>query len=93
MERIEKKDIEVGQLYKGYGVLNEYGQFEFTPCKKMPQEQRMKIVRSGEDFTLYECKHTFRLAFTFRKGKDWMQTVQSFVAATSRAAVLIKEYF
>jgi len=44
----EKMQMEVGKRYKGYGVLNEYGEYLFTPCQKLePSEKNMKIVRTN----------------------------------------------
>lgn len=92
MNKLEKKDMEVGKRYKGYGVLNEYGQFEFTPCKKIDDSSRMKIVKSGADYTIYESKNVFRLSFTFPKGNSMLDTVQKFIDATTRACVELRNY-
>ena len=64
----EKMQMEVGKRYKGYGVLNEYGEYLFTPCQKLePSEKNMKIVRSNGSATLYESKNNFRLSVNVPK--------------------------
>lgn len=89
---MDKSEMEIGKRYKGYALLNEYGQFEFTPCQKMPSEGRMKIVRSGSDFTLYESRYQFRLSFTFPKGQNPIESVKSFMASVQKCTVLLYKY-
>ena len=36
----EKMQMEVGKRYKGYGVLNEYGEYLFTPCQKLEPSEK-----------------------------------------------------
>ena len=59
----EKMQMEVGKRYKGYGVLNEYGEYLFTPCQKLePSEKNMKLCAQTE------VPHFMRVrtAFAFR---------------------------
>lgn len=84
--------MEIGRRYKGYAVLNEYGQFEFTPCQKMPSEGRMKIVRSGSNYTLYESRYQFRLSFTFSKGDNAMQSVKAFLNSVQSCIAILYKY-
>lgn len=64
----EKIEMEVGKRYKGYGMLNEYGEYMFQPCQKLePSERNMKIVSSNGNATLYESKNCFRLSVTIPK--------------------------
>ena len=89
---MDKSEMEIGKRYKGYALLNEYGQFEFTPCQKMPSEGGMKIVRSGSDYTLYESRYQFRLSFTFQKGQNPIESVKSFLASVQNCIVVLYKY-
>ncbi len=89
---LEKKDLEVGKRYKGYAVLNEYGQFEFTPCRKLEGSSRMRIVKTAPGYTLYESANRYRLSFTFAKGGSPLDTVRRFLSATTHAAVALRWY-
>ena len=75
----EKMQMEVGKRYKGYGVLNEYGEYLFTPCQKLePSEKNMKIVRSNGSATLYESKNNFRLSVNVPKKHTRLPEQSSF---------------
>ena len=41
---IKKRTIEPGRKYRGHGILNEYGQWTFTPDGIGTKENNMKIV-------------------------------------------------
>jgi hypothetical protein len=90
----EKMQMEVGKRYKGYGVLNEYGEYLFTPCQKLePSEKNMKIVRSNGSATLYESKNCFKLSVTIPKSiKGFGGRVHEMSIGIERAMKLFKEY-
>ena len=44
MSRKQKIKLEVGKRYKGYGVLNEYGEYTFEPCSVMDEPQERTVI-------------------------------------------------
>lgn len=48
--------MQVGQKYRGYGLLNEFGEFEFTPEQTGSRQGVVKMVKSGENYTLSTTK-------------------------------------
>ena len=68
MSKKQKIKMEVGKRYKGYGVLNEYGEYTFEPCSVMDERQeRMKIVQAQGETTIYESKNYFRVSVRLSK--------------------------
>ena len=90
----EKMQMEVGKRYKGYGVLNEYGEYLFTPCQKLePSEKNMKIVRTNGSATLYESKNNFRLSVNVPKNiKGYQNRVAFMTQGMKQAMKLFEEY-
>ena len=90
----EKMQMEVGKRYKGYGVLNEYGEYLFTPCQKLePSEKNMKIVRTNGSATLYESKNNFRLSVNVPKNVQGYQNRVAFMTQGMKQAMkLFEEY-
>ena len=86
--------MEVGKRYKGYGVLNEYGEYHFTPCQKLePSEKNMKIVRTNGSATLYESKNNFRLSVNVPKKIQGYQNRVAFMTQGMKQAMkLFEEY-
>lgn len=48
----EKKELPVGQKVRGYGLLNEYGEFEFYPEQTGARKGRIKVIKQTADYTL-----------------------------------------
>ena len=46
----------VGQKVRGYGLLNEYGEFEFIPEQTGVRLGQTKLVRQGENYTVSTTK-------------------------------------
>ena len=63
------REIRPGEKVKGYAVLNEFGEFEFTPMQEGVREGQQKHLCSGDMYTLsYSRHHVFvRLKIPRRK--------------------------
>ena len=55
-----KRDMPVGQKVRGYGLLNEYGEFEFFPEQTGTRPTQMKLLYESEDLVLHRCKKCLR---------------------------------
>lgn len=53
---LQQMEIKVGVPYKGSGVLNEYGQWMFTPAQVGSREGQKCLVKSDSDYSLYSTK-------------------------------------
>lgn len=88
--------MEVGKRYKGYGILNEYGDYTFTPCEVMDERQeRMRIVESSGGTTLYESKNYFKISVRISKKDtqtDFMALVHSLCTEIMRAVYNLRKY-
>lgn len=52
----KRLDLEVGKKYRGYGVLNEYGEFEFLPEQTGSRSGSIKQVKETETYILSTSK-------------------------------------
>ena len=46
-----------GKRYKGYGSINEFGEFDFTPSQVGSNPDQKKIIKETDEYTLYETKN------------------------------------
>lgn len=46
-----------GKRYKGYGSINEFGEFDFTPSQVGSKPDQKKIIKEEDEYTLYETKN------------------------------------
>lgn len=52
MSKKQKLEMEAGVKYRGYGFINEFGEFEFTPEATGSRQGNVKILKTGENFTV-----------------------------------------
>ena len=77
----QKIEIPVGRKVRGYGLLNEYGEFEFTPEQTGIKAGAVKVVKQAENYTVSNSKNCLIVHINVRKGekmammKSLMQTV------------------
>lgn len=61
-------DIPVGQKVRGYGILNEYGEFEFVPEQTGSRQGRQKIIKTGDNYTLSSTTNSIILHCRVQRG-------------------------
>ena len=47
------KDMQPGVKYPGYGFINEYGEFQFTPQETGSRKEQKKLVKEDENSSVY----------------------------------------
>lgn len=65
---LKKFEMPVGQKVKGYGLLNEYGEFDFIPEQKGAREGEVKLIKRGDGFTLSSSKNCLIVHIRISKG-------------------------
>ena len=89
----QKIKMEVGKRYKGYGLLNEYGEYTFEPCQVETNPQNMKKVIEREDgTTIYESKDFFKISMKVRKNSDYQAVLRAFTIGLTRAVYELRNY-
>lgn len=53
---MKKMEMPVGQKVRGYGLLNEYGEFEFIPEQTGLRMGQTKLLKQGDNYTLSTTK-------------------------------------
>lgn len=54
---MKKVDFPIGQKVRGYGLLNEYGEFDFIPEQTGSRQGQKKVVKTTECYTLTSSRH------------------------------------
>lgn len=53
---LKKLDLAVGVKIRGYGIMNEYGEFEFTPEETGKHAGRIKLVKRDDNWSIHESE-------------------------------------
>lgn len=70
-----KMDIPVGTKVRGWGLLNEYGQFDFTPEQTGARQGTVKKVKEGENFSISETKDKVIVHYSIEKKSTKLENI------------------
>lgn len=87
-----RKELIAGVRYKGYGVINEFGEFEFTPENTGSQQGRQKVLKSGEDFTISETRTKLLVRLVIRKQKTQMENIFAVARIFDKVLKIFRNY-
>lgn len=88
---LQQMEIKVGVPYKGSGVLNEYGQWMFTPAQVGSREGQKKFVCGEENYTIHTTRKKVIIHITLDRD-DKMSLISAFVKLTDRLLLHFKNY-
>ena len=84
-------EIKVGVPYKGSGVLNNFGQWTFTPSQVGSREGQKSLVKQEENYTLYSTKKKVVIYITLERGEK-MSLIAAFCKVVDKLLLNFKDY-
>lgn len=91
MEPRKKQELPVGQKVKGYGLLNEYGEFDFIPENTGSRAGRTKLVKQGENYTISTTNKVIVVHLRLEK-KRGIELLQGLMAMWNEIFNVIRNY-
>ncbi|MBO7645619.1 MAG: hypothetical protein J6S52_01220 [Prevotella sp.] len=88
----QKIKMEVGKRYRGYGLLNEYGEYTFEPCQVETNPKNMKKIQEHDNTCIYESENFYKIAVKVPKGRDYKEILHTFTYDLSRAIYNLRQY-
>lgn len=64
---MKEKKMQVGVKYKGYGMLNAFGEFEFTPEATGSRVGQIKVVKETGSYKLSTSKNFVLIHFKLER--------------------------
>lgn len=84
--------LEPGKKYKGYAMLNEYGELQFTPSQIGSKPDQKKIVKEGDDYTIYSTKNFVIASIRLPRGLEFMQRISALMSIIDKLIKDFKKY-
>lgn len=88
----KKVDFVVGKKYRGYGYVNEFGEFEFTPEDTGSRLGAIKRVFSGEGWVMSESKNHYLFNIKIKKSASRLEIIGSFFKVVDTIMRKIRSY-
>lgn len=81
-----------GKRYKGYGSINEFGEFDFTPAQVGSKPDQKKIVKETDEYTIYETKNFVLTSIRIPKTLDFFKRIKFLLCIVDLLMVDLKKY-
>lgn len=88
----QKVSLEVGQRYRGWGWINEFGEFEFSPEEKGARLGQVKAVKQGDNFKVSESKKYVLVHMKVEKSGTTVERLQYFLSIVKDIIDILKTY-
>lgn len=92
LELRKKIELEQGRKYKGYGLLNEYGEFEFIPENTGAHKGRRKLLKEGVNYSVYTSREACTVRITVRKSGNVLRMINEFLSVCNTVITILKTY-
>lgn len=87
-----KKNLEPGTRYRGWGWVNEYGEFEFSPEDTGARVGQVKVVTEGNKFKVSESKKFVLIHAKIDKTGKPLDRIQSWLQIVKDVIDILKTY-
>lgn len=84
-------NFEIGKKVRGYGFLNEFGEFEFTPEETGSRQGRIKIVKTDGPLTVSTTKNNIIFHLCFPR-QDSFGLTTLYLRYSNKILQIIKDY-
>lgn len=91
-KKLKKGQLEVGKRYRGYGVLNEYGEFNFEPENTGSRAGMIKQVAVRDGVSLSHTKDNLIVHMKIRKSMNQRDYLRDIMRKVDVLLGLLKEY-
>lgn len=88
---MKKFQFPVGQKVKGYGVLNEYGEFDFIPEQSGTRAGRVRQVKSGNGYVLSQTNKRVIVHMNLERGES-LPMIKRLMNIVSEIIQVFKDY-
>lgn len=89
---MKKLNLVPGKKYKGYAILNEYGEINFTPAQVGSKPDQKKIVVEHDDYTIYETKNLIISSIRLSRDLSFMQRITTLLQIIDKLLLEFKKY-
>lgn len=89
---MKKLQLEPGKKYKGYAVLNEYGEIQFTPSQIGSKPDQKKVVKEDDNYTIYSTKNFVIASIRLPRELQFMQRISALMTIIDKLIKDFKKY-
>lgn len=88
----QKLEMEAGVRYRGYGFINEFGEFEFTPEATGSRQGSVKVLKQGENFTISYTSKSVIIHGRLERSLDTLTRIKKLSAMFNLIFEVVRDY-
>lgn len=81
-----------GIKYRGYGVLNEFGEFEFIPENTGSRQGRKRLVKQGDNFSVSTTSNNLVIHMLVKRERERLKLVKEFMTVVNEVLMILRDY-
>lgn len=81
----------IGKKVRGYGLLNEYGEFEFVPEQTGTRQGRVKTVCEGSNYTVCTTNNSLIVHIRLKK-QNGLSLLRNFLLVSDSVINVLRRY-
>lgn len=89
---MKKIKLEPGIKYKGYAVLNEFGEINFTPSQVGSRPDSKKIIVEESDHTIYNTKNWILVSLRIKKDLPYVKRITALMEVVDNVMKNFRKY-
>ena len=86
------KEMKPGVKYPGYGFINDYNEFQFTPSEVGSRAGQKKLVKEGTDYSVYTTKRKVLIHFNIDRRLSKLERISQMFRLVDNIVKIFKEY-
>ena len=88
----KKIDLTPGVKYRGYGCINDFGEFEFVPEQTGSRKGQRRVMKMGNGYTVSETSNSILIHMNVQKNNDRFRVMREFLALSNTVLTILKDY-
>lgn len=85
-------NMQPGVKYPGYGFVNEYGEFQFTPSEVGSRKEQKKLVKETNDSSVYKTNKYIILHCKVERRLSLVDRIKKIVELMNEFIVIFRSY-
>lgn len=92
MKVVAKEQMKQGVKYAGYGFINEFNEFQFTPANTGSREGQKKLVKEDAGFSVYKSKKCVIVHIRIDRDVERNKLISKFLEIINRIMLVFNKY-
>lgn len=88
----KRLELQAGVKYRGYGYINTFGEFEFTPEQTGSRQGKRRMLKEGENFTISETTGMRIFHITLPKELSGINLIKEFLSVMNKIVEVLRDY-